>query len=70
MVPYEETVMTINPPTNIHRSNGALGSPALDDECGLCHKRGAEARDGRLGRYAKTCDSCEAARGSHLAQAS
>jgi hypothetical protein len=36
--------------------------------CLLCHARGAEHRPGRLGRYAQTCDQCEARRG-HLAQA-
>jgi len=34
--------------------------------CGLCGDRHGRPRDGRLGRYATTCDDCEARRGSHL----
>lgn len=34
--------------------------------CNLCGDRDAQAREGRLGRYRVTCDSCEARRGSHL----
>jgi hypothetical protein len=36
------------------------------DTCLLCEARGAKERPGRLGRYARTCDACEARRGSHL----
>lgn len=38
--------------------------------CLLCNARGAEARPGRLGRYAQTCDRCEQRRGSHAELAS
>ena len=34
--------------------------------CSLCGDRHGRTRDGRLGRYATTCDDCEARRGSHL----
>jgi len=34
--------------------------------CSLCGDRHGRVRDGRLGRYATTCDDCEARRGSHL----
>ncbi|MDW3217344.1 MAG: hypothetical protein R8F63_01915 [Acidimicrobiales bacterium] len=34
--------------------------------CNLCGDRHARRRDGRLGRYAVTCDDCEARKGSHL----
>jgi hypothetical protein len=36
------------------------------DTCLLCEQRGAKKRQGRLGRYAQTCDACEDRRGSHL----
>lgn len=39
---------------------------AMRQHCGLCRAPGAHARDGRLGRYAITCDRCEETRGSHL----
>jgi hypothetical protein len=34
--------------------------------CRLCGAYNPRERPGRLGRYALTCDRCEAARGSHL----
>ncbi len=37
------------------------------DTCLLCHGPGARRRPHRLGRYAQTCDTCEARRGTHLA---
>lgn len=37
-----------------------------DHECNLCGDRHGRDRDGRLGRYAVTCDRCEERRGSHL----
>lgn len=74
----QEIEMTASPLTSVQPSLQNEGNGAFDttttctsgEECGLCRKRGAEQRQGRLGRYAKTCDSCEAARGSHLAKAS
>lgn len=40
-----------------------------DEICHLCGDRDGVARSGRLGRYAQTCDNCEARRGSHLVPA-
>jgi hypothetical protein len=40
------------------------------DTCLLCDQPGAKKRSGRLGRYAKTCDACEEARGTHLSNRS
>ena len=37
-----------------------------DTHCSLCGDRHGRIREGRLGRYALTCDDCEARRGSHL----
>lgn len=37
-----------------------------DTKCNLCGDRHARVREGRLGRYAVTCDDCEARKGSHL----
>ena len=37
--------------------------------CLLCNARGASHRNGRLGRYAQTCDRCENRRGAHLEHA-
>lgn len=34
--------------------------------CSLCGETEAHRREGRLGRYAQTCELCEAKRGSHL----
>jgi hypothetical protein len=34
--------------------------------CRLCGGRDAKERPQRLGRYALTCDACEAKRGAHL----
>jgi hypothetical protein len=34
--------------------------------CSLCGDRHGRVREGRLGRYATTCDDCESRRGSHL----
>ena len=34
--------------------------------CRLCGAYDPRARPGRLGRYALTCDQCEARRGTHL----
>lgn len=36
------------------------------DRCQLCHEHEGTPRDGRLGRYAFTCDACEERRGTHL----
>lgn len=66
-VRHVDTAMTTTTP---HQHASVDRIHGHGDECGLCNKRGATQRNGRLGRYAQTCESCEAARGSHLAQAS
>ena len=38
--------------------------------CALCGDRHGRTREGRLGRYATTCDDCESRRGSHLVKTS
>lgn len=34
--------------------------------CNLCGDLHGHVRPGRLGRYSRTCDSCESRRGAHL----
>jgi len=36
------------------------------DCCNLCGHRNGHIRDGRLGRYQVTCDTCEERKGTHL----
>lgn len=53
--------------------DSVVEDPASDHPttpCNLCGDRHGRARDGRLGRYATTCDDCEARRGSHLVSTS
>lgn len=38
----------------------------MNELCHLCGQLGAALRAGRLGRYALTCDRCEARRGLQL----
>jgi hypothetical protein len=46
---------------------GGRGGPVVDERrCRLCGGRDAKERPQRLGRYALTCDACEAKRGAHL----
>jgi len=37
-------------------------------DCNLCGSRNGHLRDGRLGRYRITCETCEARKGSHLVE--
>jgi hypothetical protein len=48
------------------RTGAGDGPTPTDDRCRLCGGRGARDRPARLGRYARTCEDCEARRGSHL----
>ena len=52
--------------TDIESEVGSSETEATNTSCRLCGDRHGRVRDGRLGRYALTCDDCEARRGSHL----
>lgn len=65
-MPRVDSIRSVRPITNAGARTDISRMSQHRSTCNLCGDLDAHTRPGRLGRYSRTCDSCEARRGAHL----
>ena len=65
-MPSVDSIRSVRPITETTVPTDIPGMSQHRSTCNLCGDLDGHTRPGRLGRYSRTCDACEARRGAHL----